>query len=165
MKKTAQFIRTTIVASLFGLVLASCSEEVENRGYITKFSDFSKIQAGVSTKSDVIQELGSPTTTSLFGEETWYYLGKEQTKETFFEPEIRKYDGYEITFKGNVVSSINRKEEKDLREIEVSEDSTHTTGNEITVWQQLFGNLGKFNPASKQQRVGVTPGSSGPGRY
>jgi hypothetical protein len=48
---------------------------------------------------------------------------------------------YEITFKGNVVSSINRKEEKDLREIEVSEDSTHTTGNEITVWQQLFGNL------------------------
>ena len=149
---TQNFLKSIYIA-LFGALVASCSlnsDEVENRGYMTKFSDFSKIKAGSSTKSDVIQALGSPSTTSMFGEETWFYVGKEQTKETFFEPEIKTYDGYEITFnKSGVVSSVNKKDKSALKEFEVAQDSTQTSGQELTVWQQLLGNLGKFAPGQK----------------
>jgi len=133
-----------------GLMLASCSEEVENRGYVTKFSDFSKVKPGVSTKTDVIQALGSPTATSIFGQETWFYLGKEETKETFFTPEVKNYEGYSIVFnEKGIVTSIDKKDKNSLRDFQASGDSTPTAGNKVTVMQQLLGNLGKFNPAAK----------------
>lgn len=166
MKKLGMKFSKLALAAVLPVIMASCSNDVENRGYVTKFSDFSKIKPGVSTKADIIQELGSPTTTSIFGEETWYYIGKEETKESFFRPETKSYDGYEITFNGDVVKNIVKKDQTALRDMDISDDYTKTTGNEITVWQQLFGNLGKFNPAGGQGGVktGVTPGGNKP-RY
>lgn len=170
MKKFSQGFGKTVIISLFGLLLTSCSgdDNIENRGYITKFSDFSTIKPGISTKSDVLQALGSPSTTSMFGNETWFYIGKEQTRETFFEPELKSYDAYEIAFNNaGIVSSINKKDKNNLKEFDVAKDYTKTSGNEITVWQQLFGNLGKFNPAGQATgpKTGVTPGSQRPRSY
>lgn len=167
MKNLGRNLLTLAFIGVLPVFLASCTTDVENKGYVTKFSDFSKIKAGESTKYDVIQTLGSPTTTSLFGEETWYYIGKEQTKETFFRPEVKSYDAYEITFNGDVVKAVSKKDQAALKEVEVSKDYTKTTGNEVTVWQQIFGNLGKFNPASKNGSVatGVTPGGNRPRGY
>jgi outer membrane protein assembly factor BamE (lipoprotein component of BamABCDE complex) len=168
MKKLSN-IFNFLLLSVVLLTVSSCSNDLENKGYVTKFSDFSKIKAGTSTKQDVISTLGSPTTTSLFGKETWFYLGKEQTKETFYEPETKNYDGYEIAFdESGIVSKISRKGKEDLKEFEIAEDYTKTTGNEITVLQQLFGNLGKFNPAGRAGsgvQTGVTPGSRNPRGY
>lgn len=164
MKKLSYNLFSIIFIWLFVVILASCShDEVETRGYVVKFSDFSKIKPGVSTKSDVVQQLGSPTTTSLFGDETWYYVGKEQSKETFFDPEIKDYEGYEISFKGDVVNSIVKKNANDLKDFDISDDYTKTSGNEISVWQQLFGNLGKFNPAAQSNRGPLASGPRGGG--
>ncbi len=166
MKNLGRNLLTLAFTGILPVIMASCTNDIENRGYVSKFSDFSKIKAGVSTKYDVIQELGSPTTTSLYGDETWYYIGKEQTKETFFRPETKSYDGYAITFSGDVVKSINKKDQTALKDVDVSDDFTKTSGNAVTVWQQLFGNLGKFDPASKQGvQTGVTPGGQGKRRY
>ena len=158
MKKLVFYIFTIFIT----FNLTSCSnDEIENRGYVTRFSDFSKIQAGSTTKQQVLEILGSPTTSSVFGEETWFYLGKEETKETFFMPKTKSYDGYEIKFnKQGVVSSINKKDKTALKQFDTEKDFTKTSGNEITVWQQLFGNLGKFNPASRHNR-GASPTSTG----
>ena len=168
MKKLSNIFNFIALATV-SMVISSCSNDIENKGYVTKFSDFSKIQAGASTKQDVIATLGSPTTTSLFGKETWFYLGKEQTKESFYHPETKTYDGYEIVFDdSDVVSKVVKKGKEDLKEFDVAKDYTKTTGNEITVLQQLFGNLGKFNPASRGSRgveTGVTPGSRNPRGY
>jgi len=157
----------TIVFLIYTIAfgITSCSKtEIKNRGYVTKFSDFSQIKVGSSTKNDVIQSLGSPTTTSIYGDETWFYLGKEESKETFFRPETKSYDAYEITFdKAGVVSALNKKDKTALKEMEAEEDYTKTSGNEITVWQQLFGNLGKFNPASRQNRISGASNPTGRG--
>ena len=159
-----------LFTGLLGLMITSCNgaDNIENRGYVTKFSDFSKIKAGESTKSDVIQALGSPSTTSLYGNETWFYIGKEQTKETFFAPEVKSYDAYQITFnKAGVVTAIDKKDKNSLKEFDIAKDYTKTSGNEITFWQQLFGNLGKFNPAGQATgpKTGVTPGGQKPRNY
>lgn len=167
MKKTQNIFKFIAISAV--LAVSSCSNDIENKGYVTKFSDFSKVKEGVSTKQEVMDALGSPTTTSLFGKETWFYLGKEQTKETFYEPETKNYSGYEIVFDDSgTVSKVVKKGKEDLKEFEIAEDYTKTTGNEITVLQQLFGNLGKFNPAGRANRgveTGVTPGSRNPRGY
>ena len=129
------------------LFLISCTSDVENRGYVVKFSDFSAIKPGNSNKNQVLEVLGSPTTKSVYGQEKWIYMGAEETKETFFEPEVQNFKAYEITFnESGIVDSIDKKTKDNMREFAVSEDKTETSGNEITFIQQLLGNLGKFNP-------------------
>ncbi len=152
MKGFTRFCCFALVSGLLAMSATGCSNDVENRGYISKFSDFSKVKPGVSTKQDVVRDLGSPTTTSMFGTETWYYIGKEETKETFFEPELKSYTAYEITFNGNVVKNITLKDQTAMNDVEVSEDFTRTSGNEVTFMQQLLGNLGKFSPTGRQNR-------------
>lgn len=135
------------------LILSSCAKEVENRGYVTRFSDFSKLEVGKSTKFDVSKELGSPTTTSKIDNEKWMYLGVEETKESFFDPEVESYEAYILTFsKSGILSDISKRDKSHLNEFAVSEDFTDTGGNEVTFMQQLLGNLGKFNPATSRRR-------------
>ena len=163
LKKLPNFSLVAVIALSF-VALTACEKDIENRGYMTKFSDFSQIQPNISTKQDVMQALGSPTTKSVFAPETWYYLGKEQTKETFFDPEIRSFSGYKITFnEAGTVSNIEMQDKSANRSFDVSEEVTETSGNEITFFQQIFGNLGKFNPASKQG--GVRQGQNLPRGY
>jgi outer membrane protein assembly factor BamE (lipoprotein component of BamABCDE complex) len=132
------------------MTLASCSPDVENRGYVTKFSDFSKIKVGKTTKGEALQVLGSPTTKSLYGDDKWIYLGSEVSKETFFEPEVKSYKAYEITFNDKgIVKDMKTKTKSDMREFAISGDRTATSGNEVTLLQQLLGNLGKFNPGRR----------------
>ncbi len=129
------------------LLLFSCDSDLENRGYVTKFSDFKRVRDGETTKDEVQAMLGSPTTKSVYGKEQWIYAGIEETQETFFEPEVKNFQAYIITFNDEgIVSRVESKGKDSLREFEVSDDKTLTGGSEMTVMQQLLGNLGKFNP-------------------
>lgn len=147
---------------LFTLTLISCStikediDDKENRGYVTKFSDFSKITPGKTTKEEALRLLGSPLTKSLFGKEEWIYAGGEVTKETFFEPEMKSFESYKIAFnEEGIVESIKFKDINSRKEFEISEDRTISGGNSLTFFQQLLGNVGRFN---NQQRVGAGGG-------
>lgn len=151
-----------ILLVLFTFSLTSCSavkddeDDKENRGYVTKFSDFSKIKPGNTNQQETLQILGSPITKSLFGKEEWIYAGGEVTKETFFEPEIKSFESYKITFNdAGIVESIKFKDRSSLKEFEISEDRTISGGNSLTFFQQLLGNVGRFN---NQQRVGAGGG-------
>lgn len=150
------YTKRTVRLALFlflSVFLVSCAEEIENRGYVTKFSDFSKLNTGKSTKMDVIEALGSPTTTSDIGGENWIYLGVEETKETFFDPEIKSYDAYILSFnKNGVLNEVKKKDKSSLKEMAVAKEYTETGGNEVGFFQQLLGNLGKFNPNSAGRR-------------
>lgn len=135
------------------MILTSCSDEVENRGYVTKFSDFSQLKVGKTTQPQAAKLLGSPTTISTIDGEKWIYLGIEETKETFYEPEIKTYDAYILSFNSSgILSGLSKKDKNNLNELEIDEDYTKTGGNEVTFMQQLLGNLGKFNPASSRAR-------------
>ncbi len=142
-----------LLIALIFLGVSACSDDVDNRGYITKFSDFSKLEAGVSSKDEVQALLGSPTTTSLYGKEQWIYLGSEVTKETFFEPEVKNYEAFIITFNSDdIVEKIDKRDKNSLKEIEISEDKTATGGSKVTIIQQLLGNLGKFDATGSGPR-------------
>lgn len=151
-------LKTIIIAAL---VLSSCEKDVENRGYVTKFSDFKQIVTGQTTKDDIQSLLGSPTTKSVYGKEQWIYAGIEETKETFYEPKIKNYEAYIVTFDDTgIVEKVEKKGKESLANIKVSNDKTQTGGSELTVMQQLLGNLGKFNPMGNK---GVRGGGAMPG--
>ena len=51
--------------------------------------------------------------------------------------------------KDGVVKKINKRDKSALREVKISKEITSTSGNSVTLIQQLLGNVGKFNTNNK----------------
>jgi len=62
---------SVVIMSLF---VAACAPKVSQRGHADMQEKIMQIKAGESHKQDVMRLLGSPSTTSNFGTETWYYI-------------------------------------------------------------------------------------------
>lgn len=137
---------------ILGVVcITACVKNPVNTGYITEFEDFSAIEPGVTTQQDVVEEYGSPSATSDFGEPTWYYVGTRSERIAFLAPEVRQHKAYRITFnEDGTVRQVEEATEANRRDIAIVNDETRTEGNEMTVLEQLIGNLGRFNPNQAQ---------------
>ena len=125
--------------------VSACSPIRETHGNFLKTHDIQSVQAGVDTRTEVIQKLGSPTTIAPFDENVWYYLGQKTVKKGIFDPKLRdeKIVIVQYTPEG-FVQAINEVDQ-DRVDIPLNDEKTHTGGNEVGAMQQLLGNLGKFN--------------------
>ena len=142
-------VMTTLLTAA-GL-LASCQPMVDNRGHTTEADDFKQIIIGQSRTDDVTAVLGSPTTRSNFGGETWYYINER--KETFgmFPSEVADQNVTAINFDANkVVTSIDTYKKEDGKEVQVVSKTTPTEGRHLTFIEQIMGNVGRFSAPGKQ---------------
>ena len=117
-----------------------------------------KIAPGYSTKKSVQVQLGSPSTKSFYGDEAWFYMFSQKESIAFLKPKLVKQEVVKISFNNNgVVKDIQRYNKDDARVVAFSKDKTPTEGDDLTIVQQLLGNVGRFNPDA----IG---GPSAPGR-
>lgn len=126
-------------------VLAACTPTQATRGNIVEDFRMAEIVPGVSTRTSVLQSLGSPSTQAPFDENVWYYIGQKTEKTGIFDPKVVDKKIVVVAFNNEgVVQTI---EKVDAAEIDVPNvrRKTPTSGNEITVMQQLLGNVGRFN--------------------
>ena len=137
--------RTAAVAVL-ALALAACAGQVDTRGNFADLEAVSQITPGQSTRGTVEDLLGSPTTVATFNDKTWYYIGRKTEKFAFFEPEVLESQVVAIHFDTvGVVEEVKIYGSEDSREVALVERTTPTAGRELTVLQQLLGNVGRFN--------------------
>lgn len=128
------------------LIITSCAPVVRERGNNVKDEQVTSLQPGVSTKSDVLSSLGSPTTRSSLNGETWYYVSKKTERLAFFEPETLEQKVVAINFNTNgVVDKIKKKGLEDKKDIEIVSRKTPTAGKDMSIMEQLIGNIGRFN--------------------
>lgn len=137
-------------ALLFSATLtAGCSPTVAQRGNLLEDYQLQEVKPGISTRSDVLRLLGSPTTQSTFDDKVWYYLGQETAKKGILDPQITKERIVVVSFDDagvvNKISDVNPQRV----DIPVERSKTTTQGNDITIMQQLLGNVGKFNKEGK----------------
>jgi outer membrane protein assembly factor BamE (lipoprotein component of BamABCDE complex) len=136
-----------------GVVLVACSPKVAQRGHVDLQEKLEQIKTGESHKQDVIRLLGSPSTTSNFGDETWYYIQARQEAVSFFRPEVVDQKTFRITFnESGMVSKTEEFTQEDGRDIATVDDITLTEGHKLGFWEQILGNLGKFNKAPEEAR-------------
>lgn len=127
-------------------LLSACAPVERVRGNIVQPEVLDQVQPGVSSRSDVMRALGSPTTVAPFDDNTWYYIGQEMEKRGIFDPEVTGEKIVRVQFdQAGIVQSIGPLEVSRL-DVPVSDSRTPTYGNELTALQQLLGNLGRFNP-------------------
>ena len=145
MNGSIRFISLTVAAALV-LSMSACAPRVDTRGNLPDPENVAQIKAGESTRNDVTALLGSPSTVSNFDGEAWYYISKRTETTAFFAPEVENQQVLIVGFdKQGKVAKINTLGLKEGRIIDPVTRTTPTSGNEITLMQQIFGNLGRFN--------------------
>lgn len=145
MKNSALFIHRLGLLSSITLCLAACTPTISQRGNMVEDYQISEVVKGVHTKTDVLRIMGSPTTTAPFDDSRWYYIGQEMQKRGILDPAVTQERIILVSFDANaVVQSIEDIDNQRLN-IPVEDKKTATYGNDITVFQQLIGNLGRFN--------------------
>ena len=122
-----------------------------------------QITPGIQTRSDVEALLGSPTARGTFDEDNWYYISAQTRLQPgrFLQVEDRRVVAISFNRQG-VVSGVRELGQEDGRPVQMVSRETPVPGNERSLLQSLFGNLGRPS-------MGGTPGIGNPasagGRY
>lgn len=140
------------------ILVSGCQPRIDQRGNKPDEDQVVQITPGVDDKNRVSELLGYPSTMSTFSDKTWYYISKRTKTVAFLTPDLLEQEVLQIHFDDQgIVKDMKVYTEKDGQQIAYVDRVTPTPGTELTLLQQLFGNLGKFN-SNKLKRVGI-PGS------
>lgn len=147
------------IAALCFWVLSACSPIIDSRGHVETNTSPETLKAGTSSKDDVLKAMGSPSSTSNFGDETWYYISARKERKAFFKPEVKDQHVTRIVFNNEgVIAKIDNYSQADSQKITTVEEITPTEGHKLTVAEQIIGNLGRFNKdANKKGAAAPTP--------
>ena len=142
--------RRTLLAAVgltLALVAGACTARIDQRGNKPDEDQVVLINPGVDDKNRVAELIGTPSSISTFNDRTWYYISKRTETLAFFDPEVVDQEVLAISFDDNgVVDNMRIYGPEDGRTIAYVDRTTPTEGNELTLMQQLLGNLGRFNP-------------------
>ncbi len=163
-----QFPRGKSAAALVvgvGLALggAACTPTASYNGFQVVDQAPADVKVG-EARSAVLAKLGTPTATSTFDKDTWYYMSQLSSRTAFYHPKVARRDVVAIHFeKGtNQVAAVNTYSLKDGRVIAFNGRETPTRGREMTVLEQLLGSISAAGALPQDQNQ--TPGSHGPNR-
>ena len=138
-------LRASLLAGLLALGLGACAQDIRIRGNIPESEMVSKISPGIHSRIDIQSLLGSPSTVSTFQDSKWYYIGQKTTQFAFFEQEVLERSVLVVSFDAaGLVETTRTYDLADGQTIDPVDRVTPTEGREISILQQLLGNLGKF---------------------
>jgi outer membrane protein assembly factor BamE (lipoprotein component of BamABCDE complex) len=136
-----------LLATSLALVVGACSRIKDSKGYIADDEMIASVQAGVDNKASVMKALGRPTIESSLDKNLWYYVSQRTERFAFLNPKPVVHQVLIVRFddKGNV-KEVTKMGMDQLVSVDPSDDKTPTRGKEISVLQQIFGNIGRFSP-------------------
>ncbi len=153
-------VKPTVFAIALSLVgAAACSPTNSFQGFQVVDQAPSDVKVGTDTRETVLARLGTPTATSTFDKNTWFYISQVSNKTGFYRPRILKRDIVAIVFDkdSQQVTALNTYALKDGRVIAFNGRETPTRGREMTVLEQLLGSISAASALPQDQNQ--TPGS------
>jgi outer membrane protein assembly factor BamE (lipoprotein component of BamABCDE complex) len=147
-RKSALFALAVSLASV-----GACSPVVYHQGFQSVDVRPSDVKVGEDTRSTVLSKLGSPTTTSTFDKDLWFYMSQLRSQTSFYEPKTIQREVVAISF------------DHDTEQVKSVDRYTPTRGREMTVLEQLVGSIGAGSVLPNDQDItpGSHPGDTGPG--
>lgn len=136
--------RTTLILT-FSLLVASCTSRIDSRGNLPDLHLLNDIRVGEYSKNDVFDTIGSPSSIAYFDEEVWFYISKRTETTAFLAPKIVDRKTVIIRFddKG-IVKTLETRGIAESRNVAIIERETPTTGHKLGFFEQIIGNLGRF---------------------
>ena len=150
MRKIA-FIALSAVICAAGLT--ACAPVGSTTGYVIDEAKPAEVVAGRDDKSTVLERLGSPSTVATFDPNVWYYVSSKREEFAFYRPKTIERTITEITFDSvEMVKSVRNYKLEDGRVFDYTDRETPTRGREMTVFEQIFGNIGRGTLPSPEQQ-------------
>ena len=145
--------RLALLALASVLTLGACAPVGAYQGFQAIESNPEDVRVGVDTRSTVQARLGSPTATSTFDPNIWFYMSQVQTETSFLRPRVVRRDVVAIAFDGDSqqVTQVNRYTLADGRVIAMNQRETPTRGREMTILEQLVGSIGRGGMLPREQ--------------
>ena len=141
------------------LILSACSPTIDARGNLPDPDSVLQVQPGVDDRSQVAKLLGSPSAVADFNDKTWYYISKKTSRIAFWEPDVIDQEVLMVKFDDTgLVSDMKVYGLEDAHSITPDPNITPTYGRELTILQQLLGNLGRFSSPSGGSNI-FSPGN------
>jgi len=135
--------RALIAAVFVSAGLSACSPTRNYHGYIADEAAPSAVEPGVDTRSTVLARLGSPSTKSIFDDNTWIYLSSTREQYAFYLPKTSQRTVTAIKFgEDDSVQEIGQYTVEDGQTIRYASAETPTRGRELGLWEQIFGTIG-----------------------
>lgn len=145
MKNLLRPIHIAFAATLI-FTAAGCTPSVDLRGNLPQPEALAQITPGKTTRDEVQALLGTPSTMATFGDESWQYISARTETVAFFKPEVKERKTVSIAFdKSGVVKDIVTRGLEDGVNVQTVERETPTAGKEMSIIEQLVGNVGKFS--------------------
>jgi outer membrane protein assembly factor BamE (lipoprotein component of BamABCDE complex) len=136
-------------AAFFAVALAAgasaCAPTVGRHGFQPIDVQPTAIVAGTDTRDTVRAKLGSPSATSTFEDNIWYYISQTTERYTYNAAQIAQRSVTAITFDegSGVVTEVRALGLDDGQQLAMNGRETPTRGRELTVLEQLLGNIGR----------------------
>lgn len=155
-----RFAAAALATSLVIGALSACAPITSHSGFQAIESDPKDVKVGEDTKSSVRQRLGSPSTTSTFDPNVWFYVNQVKERVAFRRPQVVSRNVTAVTFNkdSEVVERVDNLTLKDGKVIAFNGRETPTRGREMTILEQLLGTVGRGSLLPNDDEDGV-PGN------
>jgi outer membrane protein assembly factor BamE (lipoprotein component of BamABCDE complex) len=141
------------------LLLAGCDNIVDTRGFAPTPGSTEKLEVGSQSREDVVRLIGTPSAVATFNPNVWYFISQRQESFAFFKPTITEQKVMQVTFSdAGRITGIKNFDLKDARDIDMVARITPTAGKELTVLEQILGNIGKFSGPKQESNPGAPTG-------
>lgn len=128
---------------------AACAPVIDNRGYIFDDEVITRLERGVSTRSEVDNMMGTPSMRTAIGTNSYYYISSRFETVSYHAPEEVARRILAIYFDAqDIVRDFEQYQLADGKTIVLIARTTPTRGRELTFLEQIFNNLGRIGGGS-----------------
>ena len=134
--------------ALFSFVLVfccSCMIRQEHHGKELTKEALNKLKINKSTKEEVLDILGTPSSISTFNNNIWYYISLKKKGVSILNPKITDQVVIEIRFKNEILVRLKKYTNDELSSFKFNKQKTEVKGNESGVLKDFVRNLGRYN--------------------
>jgi outer membrane protein assembly factor BamE (lipoprotein component of BamABCDE complex) len=161
-------MRRTVPPALVGVLIGTlalalgvggCDTIVDQRGFAPTPGSVEKLEVDTQSREDVVRLIGSPSTVATFNPNVWYYISQKQEYYAFFRPTMLEQNVMQLNFnESGRLTALKKYDLSEARDIDMVSRITPTAGKEITVLEQIMGNVGRFSGPRQETNPGAPTG-------
>ena len=133
-----------ILLLLTVISLAACVSTRTQHGYIMELGeDELNAEVGIDTKDSVLARYGEPSVVPSLNDNTWYYIATSTNSRAYYKTQTRSRTVVAFNFdQEGVVNEVVNYDLTNGMDIALIDRETPTRGKELSVLEQLIGNVG-----------------------
>ena len=149
--------------ALSATLVTACNPTLRSHGFRYPDGEVPELTVGVDSQSTVLATLGNPSTRGAFEQDTWYYISATREYLAYLRPDTRERRIIAVRFnEDGVVSAVDEFGMEDGRIVAFVDRETPTRGRELSILEQLLGNVGRLPTDQFGGEQNLPGGAGGP---